>query len=92
MESTLSPIARVTGHPPDYHNQCKIEFGMYVQTHEPTTTQWHYGHLVLYLSTLMVTHTLDTTSIFLAPISKQTITAGPSSNAFHSGETSGSTC
>jgi len=24
----------VTGHKPDYHNHCKLEFGTYVQTHE----------------------------------------------------------
>ena len=34
VSSTLSPKALVTGHTPDYHNHCKLEFGTYVQTHE----------------------------------------------------------
>ena len=30
ISSTLSPKALVTGRKPDYHDHCKLEFGMYV--------------------------------------------------------------
>ena len=34
ISNTLSPKALVTGCTPDCHNQCKLEFGKCVQTHE----------------------------------------------------------
>jgi len=35
MSNTLSPCAIVTGHHICYEAHCKLEFGTYVQTHEP---------------------------------------------------------
>ena len=81
ISDVLSPRALVVGSTIDYATHCKIEFGAYVQTHEPHNNSMLRARRVPLRSAQRVTHKGDTISTALQRVSAYTAHNGQSSQS-----------
>ena len=81
ISDVLSPRALVVGSTIDYATHCKIEFGAYVQTHEPHNNSMLRARRVPLRSAQRVTHKGDTISTALQQVSAYTAHNGQSSQS-----------